>query len=184
MGCRSWPLCLLAATMVVACDVGPISPPPSYVDGGLPVDFYRLCVANRCEDFVWEIGEYEPVSTWHAKEMGIGLIGELVVLSTVDEHAGPESPRPDCYEITIIADKEAAVVLELQVELLRDAGGLDTVSVKAEGWHTSRFVYRAPSTSEEMRFSLEKRGAGRATLYMLEIDGVYGCSDDAVTIGP
>lgn len=153
-------------------------------DSGVPVDFYRLCCASRCGDFTWEDGSYEHVPTWHEKESGIGLVGDRVILSTEDPEAGPASARPDCYAVTIMADKDSSVALDLQVDLKDDEDAFHETGVPADGWTVSKFEYRAPSDSAEMRFRLKKTGSDRAVLYYLEIDGIYHCSKDAVTIDP
>ncbi len=156
----------------------------SNIDTGTPIDFFALCCDARC-DFDLSSGDIEHgVPTWHAHDPGLGLIGDLVMLTAADEQAGPGNLRPNCYEVEVMADKDPGASLQLEIDVLGNGENILSQAVSADNWSISRFEYKAPTQDGEMRFTLKKQGTARAVLYFIEIDGIYECSSDAVVVAP
>ena len=113
-------LLLFYFIFIGACSAGDDAFDDSDDDAGVPIDFHSLCCNERC-DFLLVSGEINwDHPTWHEAEAALGLEGETVVLTVSDEHAGPGMMRPDCYDVTIVADKAPGVSMQLEVDVLGD----------------------------------------------------------------
>ena len=183
---------LVAATAIIAlpllasCEgMGAESRPPDADDDDEEtIDFYSFCCDQRCDFYLIEGQVEHGIATWHELDSGLGLQGDFVVLRTQDNNAGPSELTPDCYQVTIVADKDPAAELWLEVDVLADGENVAVKNIRADDWSTSNFLFKAPSVEGTMRFSLVKQGDSRAVLYFMEIDGVFGCGDNAEEVAP
>jgi len=154
--------CALACALVAACD-----------DLVLDPTFKTWCGDALC---AWKLdsGQIRRAPTWHAKDLGVELVDPAAGTTTQISQETSSSPR--CVAIVMVADVDPAA----QVALGLDFGADGTVdfeqSIVANGFHEVKAQLTAPSVYAGIRFTITKRGRGRAVLAQINVKSANDCT--------
>jgi hypothetical protein len=152
----------------------------SSCEGSLNQDpsFDLWCGQRLC---AWELeaGEVRRISTWHAQDAGVELVGDPAAIS---QRIETSSREVKClrFEMLTDLDPDAAITLELDFQ---DDGLVEaSYPVPATRWAGVEFSLRAPTWFERVRLRLSKTGPGRARLAHVRLSSPSQCSGEPLRL--
>jgi len=148
---RNTPWLLAAFALFVACGDNLIMDP----------SFDLWCGETLCAP--WEVtGHVEQVKTWHRSDFGVAL-ADGALLSQLSTHAAVE-----CIEFEVIADVDAAAEVSLEMDFKDDGSSEYKQLIPESHWAKLRYLVKAPTWYERVRFILRKSGFGHAVLAQIK----------------
>src|SRR5690606_31309933 len=131
--------------------------------------FRTWCGESLCE-WTTEAGSIRKAPTWHRKDFGVELVDTPTVISQVTD----KTPR--CLEFTTVADVDPSAQVTIGLDF-DDDGIIDHEHpVAATGWREARTLVTAPAAYASVRVVISKKGAGRAVLAQMRVQGRDTCT--------
>lgn len=139
--------------------------------------FDLWCGSKLCKP--WKVsgsGQVTRVKTWHSNDYGVSLDDDTV-LSQLSTHDPVE-----CIAFEVIADVSASADVWLEMDF-RDDGVSEYKQLIAESHFTKlRYLVKAPTWYDSLRFILRKKGDGRAVLAQIKATPSDECKGDALEL--
>jgi hypothetical protein len=125
----------------------------------------------------WEVsGSVRPVKTWHRSDRGVALDDAAVI----SQHSARDTV--DCIEFEVIADVSATAGVWLEVDF-RDDGSSEYAQLIPEShWAKLRYLIKAPTWYDQLRFILRKTGQGRAVLAQISAASASDCAGEPLPL--
>jgi hypothetical protein len=137
--------------------------------------FELWCGERLCAP--WETqGRVERVGTWHKKDHGVALMDGAVISQL------SEASQVECIEFALIADVQADAEVWLELDFLDDGNSEYRQPVAESHWAELRFLVRAPTWYDKVRFIIRKEGHGRAVLAQIVAKSAWGCEGEPVPV--
>ncbi len=125
----------------------------------------------------WESkGKVTRVGTWHDYDYGAAL-QDGAVLSQLTSHDSVQ-----CIEFEVIADVDAKAEVWLELDFRDDGSSEYKQLIPESHWAKLRYLVKAPSWYDKLRFILRKQGTGRAVLAQIKATPSDECSGSAVPL--
>jgi hypothetical protein len=155
---RSTPWLLAAFALFVACGDSLIVDP----------SFELWCGKTLCAP--WEVtGDVEQVKTWHRSDFGVAL-ADGALLSQLSTHTAVK-----CIEFEVIADVDASAAVWLEMDFKDDGSSEYKQLIPESHWAKLRYLVKAPTWYERVRFILRKSGFGHAALAQIKATESSDC---------
>lgn len=171
-------------------------------NGGMSLDFSMSCTAEDCRNLVLEGAVESGVPTWHRRAEGVALVGDRVVMQSIDDFAAHPDRDVNCYLIRLMGVWDSGVTLRVRIEGEYGIFGVAeyedpvevaqqeipeghfefTEAVNAAPWKPWEMLVRAIKVRGQMIFRIEKEGEGDARFLYLQISGEEYCDDSAVEV--
>ena len=138
-------------------------------------NFHTWCGDQLCS---WkpESGEIRKAPTWHKNDTGVELLDSNAASHITAISQVVKGSTYKCLEFSVIAD----VAAEAQVYVELDFGADGTVEyeqqIAAVGFRLQKTQITAPAHYANMKFTLAKRGSGRAVLAQMDVKSVTTCT--------
>jgi hypothetical protein len=158
---RRWLLLLTPALLGAKCGESIVKDP----------NFDLWCGETLCN---WQVeqGSIARAPTWHERDYGVDLVGDVVQLS---QQGAFGDDRPDClaYELLASIDGKAQVALKMDFD---GDGTVEFTQVLPIGaWQLLSYKAPAPSWYRAIKFTIEKHGEGHATLARIRVGADIDC---------
>jgi hypothetical protein len=88
----------------------------------------------------------------------------------------------NCIEFEVIADVDAKVGVDLEMDFRDDGTSEYKQHIPESHWAKLRFLVRAPTWYDGVRFILRKTGKGRAVLAQIQASSGSGCAGEPLTL--
>lgn len=158
--------CLLWAALISLIACGDLIADPS---------FDLWCGKRLCKP--WEAtGDITRVKTWHKNDYGVSL-AKGAVLSQLSSH-----DPVDCIAFEVIADVSASADVWLEMDFLDDGSSEYAQLVPESHFAKLRYLVKAPTWYDKLRFILRKRGTGRAVLAQIRATESDECAGDPLPL--
>jgi len=121
----------------------------------------------------WETkqGALEETHTWHKDDRATALVGAEALATRL----APSSRPGACMVFDFLADIDASVQVELQLDF-NDDGTIDwRASVPAVHWKQAQLIVSTPLDYAQLRMTLHKVGAGRAVFARFGMGSLLSC---------
>ena len=145
-------------------------------------NFHTWCGDQLCS-WKLESGEIAKVPTWHKNDTGVELLDSHDA-SHVTAISQRSSTTPRCLEFSVIAD----VAAEAQVSISVDFGADGTVEyeqpIAALGFREQKTQVTAPLAYIGIKFTISKKGFGRAVLAQMDVQEKKDCVAAPVPLKP
>jgi hypothetical protein len=171
-------------------------------NGGMSLDFSMSCTAEDCRNLVLEGAVESGVPTWHRRAEGVALVGDRVVMQSVDDFAAHPDRDVNCYLIRLMGAWDSSVTLRVRIEGEYGLFGIAeyedpmdealqnipegdfefTEVVNGGDWKPWEMLVRAIKVRGQMTFRIEKEGEGDARFLYIQISGEADCDDGAVEV--
>lgn len=121
-------------------------------------------------------GSVRPAETWHPKDLGVELLGNDTAISQRAER------YPECILINLLAQSEETTTLQFEVDFYDDGVVDARQQIPVSNWAPLRFYLFTTATfdREPVRFTVSKRGDGRAVLANLSVEGEEYCPGEVL----
>lgn len=140
--------------------------------------FKTWCGDRLCS---WKLdsGSIRRAPTWHKNDLGVELIDPAGGTTQISQDT---DRQPRCLEITMVADVDPASQVSLGLDFNKDDSVDFTQSIVAVGFREVKTVLTAPRTYTGIRFTITKRGNGRAVLAQIRVREVDNCTAPPVLL--
>lgn len=111
----------------------------------------------------WKVerGDIKKVSTWNKGDPGVELVGNDVA---IEQLAPVDSGDGSCIEISMVANVDASVDVELNVDVFGDGTVEHNERLPAANWKPLTYDVLIQPPYRGIRFEIAKTGAGKAQL--------------------
>ncbi len=144
-------------------------------------NFHTWCGDSLCS-WKLESGEIRKAPTWHKNDTGVELLDSSAASHVTAISQVVQGSTYKCLEFSVIAD----VAAEAQVYVLVDFGADGTAEyeqqIAAVGFRVQKTQITAPAHYTNMKFTLAKRGSGRAVLAQMDVKSSTTCSAPPVVL--
>jgi hypothetical protein len=154
-------LALVAGVGIAACDDVLNDP-----------TFRMWCGENLCQ-WKTEKGRIQKAPTWHRSDFGVELVETPTAISQ-----DVTGRSPGCLEITMVADVDPSAQVTVSVDFNRDGSAEFEAPIAATNWRESKTQVTAPRVYDGLRFTISKKGTGRAVLAQMRVQAkqAHECS--------
>lgn len=143
-------------------------------------NFHTWCGDQLCS-WKLESGQIRRAPTWHPKDYGVEMLDsdDATHVTTISQVV---TKTPPCLEFTTVAD----VAPEAQVSVAVDFNGDGTVEweqpIAATGFSEQKTQVTAPPFYTSIKFTITKKGTGRAVLAQMDVRSKDGCTAAPVAL--
>ena len=160
-------LALASGLLFVACDDVLADP-----------TFKTWCGDKLCS---WSLdsGSIRRAPTWHKNDLGVELVDPIGGTTQISQKT---DRQPKCLEIIMVADVDPAAQVGLGLEFNADGSIEFQQPIVASGFHEVKTQVTPPAAYQGIRFTITKRGAGRAVLAQIRVKEVDNCTAPPIVL--
>jgi hypothetical protein len=145
-------------------------------------NFHTWCGDQLCS-WKLESGEIRKSPTWHPKDFGVELL-DGTGPSRVTAISQVVGKTPKCLDFSVVAD----VAPEAQVSVSVDFGADGSIEyeqpIAATGFREQRTQITAPPSYVGLKFTISKKGTGRAVLAQMDVRSKSDCTAAPLALKP
>ena len=144
-------------------------------------NFHTWCGDQLCS-WKLESGEIRKAPTWHKNDTGVELLDSNAASHITAISQVVKGSTYKCLEFSVIADVAAEAQVYLELDFGADGTAEYEQQIAAVGFRLQKTQITAPAHYTNMKFTLAKRGSGRAVLAQMDVKSVTTCSAPPVEL--
>ncbi len=144
-------------------------------------NFHTWCGVQLCS-WKLESGEIRKAPTWHKNDTGVELLDSNAASHVTAISQVVKGTTYKCLEFSVIADVAAEAQVYLQVDFGADGTAEYEQQIAAVGFRVQKTQITAPAHYTGIKFTLAKRGSGRAVLAQMDVKSVTTCTAPRVEL--
>lgn len=140
--------------------------------------FKTWCGDKLCS---WNLdsGSIRRAPTWHKNDLGVELLDPAGGTTQISQET---DRQPRCLEIIMVADVDPSAQVSLGLDFNKDGSVDFTQSIVAVGFREVKAQLTAPAAYTGIRFTITKRGNGRAVLAQIRVREVERCTTPPIPL--
>ena len=155
-------------------------------------NFHTWCGDQLCS-WKLESGGIRKAPTWHKNDTGVELldsdapshitaISQVVSAGRIAISQAVDRSTRTCFEFSIIADVAAEAQVYVEADFGADGTPESEQQIAAVGFRVQKTQVTAPPHFSGMKFTIAKRGSGRAVIAQMDVKRVSTCTALPVTL--
>ena len=145
-------------------------------------NFHTWCGDQLCS-WKLESGQIRRAPTWHPKDYGVELL-DSTDATHVTAISQIVNETPQCLEFTTLADVAAEAQVSVAVDFNADGTIEYEQTISAVGFREQKAQVTAPSEYASIKFTILKKGTGRAVFAQMEVRSKTDCTGQPVPLKP
>lgn len=138
-------------------------------------NFHTWCGDQLCS-WKLESGQIRKAPTWHKNDTGVELLDSSAASRVTAISQVVKGSTYTCLEFSVIADVAAEAQVYLEVDFGADGTAELEQQIAAVGFRVQKTQVTAPANYTGIKFTLAKRGSGRAVLAQMDVKSVTTCT--------
>ncbi|MDB4946753.1 MAG: hypothetical protein JWP97_6287 [Labilithrix sp.] len=137
-------------------------------------NFHTWCGDQLCS-WKLESGQIRKAPTWHPKDLGVELLdGTAPSFTTAISQVAVQNPK--CLQFSVVGDVAPEAQVSVQVDFDNDGLVEYEQQIAAVGFREQRTQITAPPYYANIKFTIIKKGTGKAVLAQMDVRSVDTCT--------
>ena len=146
-------------------------------------NFHTWCGDQLCS-WKLESGEIRKAPTWHKNDTGVELLDSSAPSHVTAISQVVNKSTYTCLEFSVIADVAPEAQVFINVDFNADGTNESEQQIAAVGFRLQKTLITAPRHYTSMKFTIQKRGSGRAVLAQMDVHAKTDCTAPPPALKP